>query len=307
MRVVFFGTPDFAVPSLQALLTAKIDVALVVTQPDHGLGHLHRTPRPPAVKLAAESASLHIVQPERPRGDDFYVQLRALKADLGVVVAYGHLLRPELLAIPRLGFVNVHASLLPRWRGAAPIHWALLSGDAETGVAIMRLEEGLDTGGVWHVKRTPIGPADTTGGLFDRLAHLGADALIEALPRIATGQAPVPQDEHAATHAPKVSHHDAQIRWNESAQEVSCRIRAMDPRPGAWSTIGGHEMKLFGPRVVSAPPGLPGTIVDTDRHLVVACAGGELEIIEVQPAGKRRMSALDWIRGSGVAPGARFE
>ena len=307
MRVVFFGTPDFAVPSLQALLTAKIDVALVVTQPDHGLGHLHRTPRPPAVKLAAESAGLNIVQPERPRGDDFYVQLRALKADLGVVVAYGHLLRPELLAIPRLGFVNVHASLLPRWRGAAPIHWSVLSGDAETGVAVMRVEEGLDTGGVWHVKRTPIGPTDTTGGLFDRLAHLGADALIEALPRIAAGEAPVPQDDRVATHAPKVSHHDAQIRWNESAQQVSCRIRAMDPRPGAWSSMAGHEMKLFGPRVVSAPPGLPGTFVDTDRHLIVACAGGALEIVEVQPSGKRRMSALDWIRGSGVAPGAGFE
>jgi methionyl-tRNA formyltransferase len=307
MRVVFFGTPDFAVPSLQALLTARIDVALVVTQPDHGLGHLHRTPRPPAVKLAAEAAGLSIAQPERPRGDDFTAQIRALNADLGVVVAYGHLLRPELLAIPRLGFVNVHASLLPRWRGAAPIHWAVLSGDVDTGVSIMRVEAGLDTGAVWHAKRTPIGPADTTGGLFDRLAQLGADALTEALPRIAAGESPVAQDEHLATHAPKVSRDDAQIRWNESAHQVSCRIRAMDPRPGAWSSIAGHEMKLFTPRIVPAPAALPGTIVATDHHLVIACAGGALEITEVQPSGKRRMTALDWIRGSGVAPGACFE
>ena len=307
MRVVFFGTPDFAVPSLQALLVSGIDVALVVTQPDHGEGHLHRTPRPPAVKLVAEAAGLPIAQPERPRGEEFYRQLRALNADLGVVVAYGHLLRPELLAIPRLGCVNVHASLLPRWRGAAPIHWAVLSGDAETGVAIMRVEEGLDTGGVWQAKRTPIGPADTTGALFDRLAHLGADALLEALPRISAGEAPVPQDDQAATHAPKIIREIARVRWDVPVAAVSCRIRAMDPRPGAWSTLAGHEVKLFVPRAVSAPAGLPGTIVDTDHHLVISCAGGALEIAEVQPAGKRRMSALDWIRGSGAAPGARFE
>jgi methionyl-tRNA formyltransferase len=307
MRVVFFGTPDFAVPSLQALLTAGLDVALVVTQPDHGLGHLHRTPRPPAIKLAAEAAGLHIAQPERPRGDDFYAQLRALDADLGVVVAYGHLLRPELLAIPRLGFVNVHASLLPRWRGAAPIHRAVLSCDAETGVSIMRVEEGLDTGAVWHVKRTPIGPTDTTGGLFDRLAHRGADALTEALPRITAGESPARQDEQLATHAPKVSRDDAHIRWSEPAHQVSCRIRAMDPRPGAWSSIAGHEMKIFTPRIVPAPTALPGTIVATDHHLVIACTGGALEVVEVQPAGKRRMTALDWIRGSGVAPGMCFE
>jgi methionyl-tRNA formyltransferase len=307
MRVVFFGTPDFAVPTLQALLKADIDVALVVTQPDHGLGHLHRTPRPPAVKLAAEAAGLPIAQPERPRGDDFTALLRSLNADLGVVVAYGHLLRPELLAIPRLGFVNVHASLLPRWRGAAPIHWAVRSGDAETGVAIMRVEAGLDSGGIWRVERTPISDADTTGELFDRLSRLGADALVAALVGIVAGDAPTPQDDRLVAQAPKISRDVARVPWHETAQSVSCHIRAMDPRPGAWSAIAGHEIKLFGPRVVKAAPGLPGAILDTNHHLVVACSGGAIEIAEVQPAGKRRMTSLDWIRGSGTAPGACFE
>lgn len=307
MRVVFFGTPDFAVPSLQALLQADIDIALVVTQPDHGLGHLHKTPRPPAVKLAAEAAGLPIAQPERPRGDDFTAQLRALDADLGVVVAYGHLLQPDLLAIPKLGFVNVHASLLPRWRGAAPIHWAVRSGDAETGVAIMRVEAGLDSGGVWRLERTPISDTDTTGELFGRLARLGATALVATLTGISAGDTPTPQNDALVTQAPKISRDIARVPWNDSATAVSCHIRAMDPRPGAWSTIAGQEMKLFGPRVVKAAPGLPGSILDTNHHLVVACTDGALEIAEVQPAGKRRMTSLDWIRGSGTAPGARFE
>jgi len=307
MRVIFFGTPDFAVPSLQALLQSGVDVSLVVTQPDHGQGHLHRTPRPPAVKRVAEAAGLSIAQPERTRGDAFYSQLRALNADLGVVVAYGHLLRPELLAIPRLGCVNVHASLLPRWRGAAPIHWAVLSGDAETGVAIMRVEEGLDTGGIWHAKRTPILPSDTTGQLFDRLAHLGAEALIEALPRISAGEQPVTQRNEAATLAPKLDREIARVDWSEPADAVSCRLRAMDPRPGAWTSIGGHEIKLFLPRVVPGVVESPGTVLESEHHLVIGCQSGAIEVTEVQPAGKRRMTALDWIRGSGVAPGARFE
>lgn len=307
MRVVFFGTPDFAVPSLQALLAAGTDVALVVTQPDHGQGHLHRTPRPPAVKLVAEAAGLAIAQPERPRGEEFYQQLRDLNADLGVVVAYGHLLRPELLAIPRLGFVNVHASLLPRWRGAAPIHWSLLAGDRETGVAIMRVEAGLDTGAIWHTRTHQLAPSDTTGSLFQLLASLGAEALVEALPAIERGDAPIVQDDAAATVAPKVTREIARIRWDEPAAAVSGRIRAMDPRPGAWTTLGGHEIKCFAPRVLSDAVDHPGSVLDTDHHLVVACGNGTLEIAEVQPAGKRRMTALDWIRGSGVAPGARFE
>lgn len=307
MRLAFFGTPEFAVPSLEALLAAGHDVVLVVTQPDHGEGHLHRTPRPPAVKRTGEAAGLTIAQPDRPRGDEFLALMRDLQIDLGVVVAYGHLLRPELLAIPRLGFVNVHASLLPRWRGAAPIHWAILSGDQETGVAIMRVEAGLDTGGVWHNQRSAISDSDTTGMLFDRLAKLGAKALVEALPKIAAGAEPTPQTEAAATLAPKISREIARVHWEESAEAVSCRIRAMDPRPGAWSTLAEHEVKLFEPVVVKAAPAVPGTILEADHHLLVACGTDALRIGSLQPAGKRRMDASDWIRGSGPVPGTRFE
>ncbi|MES2125359.1 MAG: methionyl-tRNA formyltransferase [Gemmatimonadota bacterium] len=307
MRVAFFGTPEFAVPSLEALLAVGHDVVLVVTQPDHGEGHLHRTPRPPAVKRAAESAGLRIAQPDRPRGEALLTLMRDLQVDLGVVVAYGHLLRPELLAIPRLGFVNVHASLLPRWRGAAPIHWAILSGDRETGVAIMRVEAGLDTGGVWHSQRIPIADSDTTGALFTRLATLGAHALIEALPAIAAGTEPVPQAESEATLAPKISRDLARVHWDEPAERVSCRLRAMDPRPGAWSTLAGHELKLFEPTVVTVTPAAPGTILVADHELVVACKRDALRIGSLQPAGKRRMEARDWIRGSGPVPGIPFE
>ncbi len=314
MRIIFFGTPQFAVPSLEALLAAGHEVVAVVTQPDRPHPRHHTQTVPPPVKVTATAAGIPVLQPDRPRGDDFYHQLRALNADLGVVVAYGHLLRPELLAIPRLGLVNVHASLLPRWRGAAPIHWAVLSGDAETGVAIMRLEQGLDTGAVWHVRRTPILPNDTTGTLFARLALLGAEALVEALPRIAAGEAPSPQAEMGVTHAPKVDRTAARIAWNASAEAVANLIRAMDPTPGAWTTLEGQSIKLFGSRPSSVLPSVPidgGTTPGT-LHLLpdgpaVSCAEGLLLLADVQPAGKPRMAARTWANGLDPAQGLRFE
>jgi methionyl-tRNA formyltransferase len=246
MRVVFFGTPAFAVPSLEALQRAGVEVIAVVTQPDRPRGRSHSTLLPCPVKAAAVAAGLPVFTPENPRDPEFMAALTALAPDLGVVVAYGHLLRPALLAIPRLGLVNVHASILPRWRGAAPIHWAIKAGDAETGVSIMRVEQGLDSGGVWHIRRTPIDPTDTTGMLFDRLAHLGAEALIEALPRIAAGEEPVAQDPAGVTHAPKVTRDNARVDWHQPAEVVDAQIRAMDPAPGAWTTEGGRAIKLFG-------------------------------------------------------------
>ena len=246
MRVVFFGTPEFAVPSLEALRRAGIEVIAVVTQPDRPRGRSHSTLLPCPVKAAALEAFLPVFTPDNPRDPAFMAALTDLAPDLGVVVAYGPLLRPALLAIPRLGLVNVHASILPRWRGAAPIHWAIKAGDAETGVSIMRVEQGLDSGGVWHIRRTPIEPTDTTGMLFDRLAHLGAEALIEALPRIAAGEEPVAQDPTGVTHAPKVSRDDARVDWHQPAAVVDAQIRAMDPAPGAWTTLGGQAIKLFG-------------------------------------------------------------
>lgn len=312
MRLVFFGTPQFAVPSLRALCDAGMDVAAVVTQPDRPRGRSHSTLMPSPVKLLAVAAGIPVWQPERPRGELFYGQLRALDADLGVVVAYGHLLPPELLTIPRFGFVNVHASLLPRWRGAAPIQWALLSGDPETGVTIMRVEAGLDTGAVWHERDTAISDLDTTGTLTDRLAQLGAAALLEALPRIAAGAKPTQQNEVGATHAPKIMRGRARIRWDEPAAAVSCRIRAMDPAPGAWTVMGGTEVKIFGAHVPvphAAPSGeSPGTIaVAGDAIVVVAGDATAVEIREVQPAGRRRMPAAEWLRGANLASGAWFE
>ncbi len=308
MRVVFFGTPQFAVPSLAALLDAGITVAGVVTQPDRPRGRSHSTLLPSPVKTLALASGIPVWQPDRPRGDEFLAQLRSAGADIGVVVAYGHLLRPDLLAVPRLGCVNVHASLLPRWRGAAPIHWALLGGDRETGVAIMRVESGLDTGAVWERRTIPIGPDDTTGSLTARLAALGAAALVETLPAIARGVAPVPQQEAGATHAPKIDREVARVRWDQNAVAVSCRIRAMDPAPGAWSTLNGAEIKLFGAGIVLTDQYdlAPGTLQPREGALLVGTRDGAVAIREVQPAGRRRVAADAWLRGSPPATDARF-
>ncbi|HET9134633.1 MAG TPA: methionyl-tRNA formyltransferase [Gemmatimonadales bacterium] len=318
MRIVFFGTPEFAVPSLAALQRAGHDVALVVTQPDRPRGRHHSALEPCPVKAAALAAGLPVLSPERPRGEEFLAAVRDAQPDLGVVVAYGHLLRPELLAIPRLGMVNVHASLLPRWRGAAPIHWAIASGDAETGVAIMRVEEGLDSGGTWLVKRLPIRDSDTTGSLFHDLAELGAEALVEALPRIAAGEAPVPQPSEGVTLAPKVSREDARLDWTKPVREVSCRLRAMTPYPGAWTSLDGRDVKI-GPAGEGhgvwgegdhTPSGLRpaacGSFHLVDDVLYIQCADGWLPIGTVTPAGGRKTDAATWYRGARLAPDARF-
>ena len=309
MRVVFFGTPAFAVPTLEALLEVRVDVAAVVTQPDRAKGRSRSTLVAPPVKQRAIAAGIAVLQPERPRSDEFIARIRELDVDLGVVVAYGHLLPPSLLALPRLGMVNVHASLLPRWRGAAPIQWAILAGDTECGVSIMRLEEGLDSGGVWRSARTTIDEHDTTGTLFTRLANLGARTLLDALPQITAGDAPMAQPTDGVTHAPKIDRDVARIDWRESASLVSQRIRAMDPTPGAWTTLGADEVKLFAPRPTPSPAASvpPGTITVSGHQFIVTCGGGAVAIDDVQPAGRRRMTSGDWLRGSGNAAGLRFE
>jgi len=324
MRVVFFGTPAFAVPSLEALRRAGIEVIAVVTQPDRPRGRSHSTLLPCPVKAAALEAGLPVFTPDNPRDPEFMTALTALAPDLGVVVAYGHLLRPALLAIPRLGLVNVHASILPRWRGAAPIHWAIKAGDAETGVSIMRVEAGLDSGGIWHIRRTPIESTDTTGMLFDRLAHLGAEALIEALPRIAAGEEPVAQDPAGVTHAPKVSRDDARVDWHQPAVVVDAQIRAMDPAPGAWTTVAGRDLKMFAENreqrtenggeeqqplfsVLRSPfSEKPGTLRMHSGIVMVACADAFIFLGDVTPAGGKRQSALAWFRGAQLAEGAAF-
>lgn len=310
MRVVFFGTPQFAVPTLAALLDAGVDVTAVVSQPDRPGGRSHSTLVAPPVKAFATTAGLPVWQPERPRGDLFLQQLRGSGADLGVVVAYGHILPPELLAVPRLGLVNVHASLLPRWRGAAPIQWAILAGDRQTGVDVMRVEAGLDTGAIWLERTLAIHEDDTAATLSDRLSSLGAEALLDALPDIAAGIAPHPQDPANATYASKVDRALARIRWSEKAHDVSCRIRAMDPHPGAWSVHHGSDVKLFGPQIVSRSAestDIPGTMTQVDGDLLVTTSAGTLRIDSVQPAGRRRMPSREWLRGIDLTSGSRFE
>ncbi len=307
MRIVFFGTPEFAVASLRALLRERFTVAGVVTQPDKPQGRSRSTLVPPAVKLAAVDAGLPVLQPARPVGDLFLAGLRRLEPDLGVVVAYGHILRREVLDLPARGMVNVHASLLPRFRGAAPIQHAILSGDRETGISIMRMEEGLDSGPVLHRISTPIADGETAGSLTSRLATLGAGALVEALSLLSAGAgAAQPQDAEGVTYAPKISREIARLDWSRDAASLERQVRAFDPAPGAWTSLEGAPVKLFG-GMPAVGGGEPGTVLAASDRLVIAGGTGAIAVSEVQPAGRNRLSVEDWVRGRGIRTGSRFE
>jgi len=254
MRIVFFGTPEFAVTALRALLRERFTVAGVVTQPDKPQGRSRSTLVPPPVKTAALEAGLPVLQPAKPVGDLFLAGLRRLEADLGVVVAYGHILRREVLDVPPRGMINVHASLLPRFRGAAPIQHALLAGDRETGISIMRMEEGLDSGPVLHRLATPIGDGETAGSLTPKLAELGASALVEALSLLSAGSImPQPQDESRATYAPKISRETARLDWSRESTLLERQIRAFDPVPGAWTTKSARVVVMLSARQTLSP------------------------------------------------------
>lgn len=305
MRIVFFGTPAFAVPSLRALLEEGFDVQAVVSQPDRAQGRSRSQLVPPPVKVAALEEGIPVLQPERPVGD-FAADLAALGADLGVVVAYGHILKPEILAIPRLGMINVHASLLPALRGAAPIQWAILNGNETTGVSIMQMEAGLDSGPVYHQIETEVAADETGAELTERLAELGAAALVEALTVLEAGEAQAqPQDHARATFAPKVHRGHTRLDWGRDGAALARVVRAFDPDPGAWALLDGQEVKLFGGRVANAG-GDPGTVLTTGTTLQIAAQVGALEVCEVQPAGKKRMPVEAWVRGRGIAAGQRF-
>lgn len=303
MRIVFFGTPAFAVPSLEALLAERATVVGVVTQPDKPQGRHRSTLVPPPIKEVAARHGLPVLQPEKPVGDVFLAALRHWQPEIGVVAAYGHILRPELLSLPARGMINVHASLLPVLRGAAPINWAILRGDTETGVTIMRMEAGMDSGGMLRKAAIPIGPADTAGTLTPQLAQLGADLLVETLALLQLGQiTPEQQDERRATFAPKIDRELTRVNWANDANAVSRRIRAFDPVPGAWTTLEGSDLKLFGGAAV-AGTGAPGLVLATDPALIVAAGEGAVRVTEVQPSGKQRMTADAWARGRGIAVG----
>jgi len=318
VRVVFFGTPEFAVPSLRALVGEGFDVVAVVTQPDAAQGRSRSRLVPPPVKVVAEAEELTVFQPENPTDGAFLLRLRDLKPDVGVVVAYGHILKPELLELPPRGMLNVHPSLLPGLRGAAPVEWAIIRGFETTGVTIMKMDAGMDSGPILHQIPHRIN-ADVTGGdLSAHLAEMGAQALIETLAMLEQSDPPpqpVPQNESRATFAPKLTRELARIDWTKDATTIGRLVRGLDPRPGAWTELGGVEVKLLSPRPMAPPfpgTGAPGELLSADGSLVIAAGpfkdtgGGAVEFFEVQPAGKARMSTDDWLRGARLAPGARF-
>jgi methionyl-tRNA formyltransferase len=311
VRILFWGTPDFAVSSLRALDDEGHEVVGVVTQPDRPAGR-GRHLRPSPVKEEATSMAVPVLTPDRPRGDDFLAEAGALEPELSVVVAYGHILRREVLDLPPMGSINVHASLLPELRGAAPINWAIARGYDDTGVTVMRMVEAMDAGPILHSIREPILPGETATELTIRLSELGAEALVEALALLAAGKVEEEEQDHErATFAPKVDRETARIDWTRSAQEVEWHVRGMDAVPGAWTEQEGRPMKLFRPQPADLEPGAevaPGTVLvaDPDGGLVVATGEGALGFDEAQPPGKRRMRALDWIVGRGVRAGQRF-
>lgn len=309
MRIAFFGTPEFAVPSLRGLVGEGFDVAAVVTQPDRPRGRSRSKLVPPPVKVVAREEDLPLHQPEQPNDDEFVEALRAAEPELGVVVAYGHILKQPLLELPARGMINVHASLLPALRGAAPIEHAILQGLDQTGVTIMRMVRRMDAGPILHQVSTPIADDETGGELTVRLAELGALALVEALSLLEADAAhPIEQDEEHATYAPKVSREMARIRWEEPASLIARQVRAFDPRPGAWTTFADAEIKLFGPRPADewVSDEVPGQVLQTDPAFVVATGDGALQFLDVQPAGRHRMAAREWIRGRPLRTGDRL-
>ncbi len=303
MRVAFFGTPEFAVPSLRALVGEGFDVVAVVTQPDAPQGRSRSRLVPPPVKVVAEAEDLKVFQPETPTDGAFLVRLRDTRPDVGVVVAYGHILKTELLELPPRGMVNVHPSLLPALRGPAPVEWAVIQGLTETGVTIMQLDAGMDTGPILHQIPDLIAPDITGGDLSEHLAELGAQALVETLAVLEQGKLnPVPQDNSRATLAPKLTRETARIDWSKDAASIARLIRGLDPRPGAWTELDGAELKLFSPRAAEGD-GSAGAVLATDGRLLIAAGSGAVEIFEVQPAGKARMPVDDWLRGARLTPG----
>ena len=308
MRVLFWGTPEFATPALRTLLGEGYDVIAVVTQPDRPIGRSRSTLVPSPVKMVALEEDLPVLQPARVRDPAFIAQLRELELDVSIVVAYGRLLPAEIIDLPRLGTLNIHASLLPKLRGAAPIQAAIREGLTETGVSIMRMVVPLDAGPVLLRSATPIAEDETYGELQLRLSELGALALLEALTMLSVGEViEEPQDHAQATYAPKVEREMALVDWNSDGETVSRVIRAYDPKPGAFTTLNGTEVKLFGPRLTRSVDGEPGTVLDIDESgMLVACHPGAVRIGYVHPAGKRRLASLDWSQGRGIRVGDRF-
>ncbi|PTX51521.1 methionyl-tRNA formyltransferase [Gemmobacter caeni] len=290
MKVVFMGTPDFSVPVLEALAAAH-EVVCVYSQPPRPAGR-GKKDRPSPVQAKAEALGIPVRHPVSLKGAAEQAEFAALGADVAVVVAYGLILPQAVLDAPRHGCLNIHASLLPRWRGAAPIHRAIMAGDAETGICIMQMEAGLDTGPVLLREATAIGPEETTGALHDRLSTMGAQLILQALDRLAELR-PDPQPEDGVTYAAKIDKAEARVNWSAPAAEVDRLIRGLSPFPGAWCEVAGERVKLLGSRLAEGQ-GAPGQVLGGLR---IACGSGAVEITLAQREGKRAMAPEDFLRG----------
>ena len=317
MRVVFMGTPAFAVPSLAVLLEEGADVAAVVTQPDRPQGR-KREPVPPPVKVFAQERGLTVLQPERLRNPEAVAELAALKPDLIVTAAYGQILPRAVLDLPPRGCVNVHGSLLPRYRGGAPVQRAIMNGETVTGVTLMYMDETLDTGDMIDSVEVPIEETDTAGDLFEKLGRAGAELLRRWLPALRDGTAPrTPQDERLATYAPNLTREDERIDWTRTAREVHNQVRALAPMVGAYALWRGQPLKVWAclpPREADA--GLPddwrklppGAVLETGRAGIrVRTGDGSIVLAMVQPAGKKAMTAAEFVRGARLSPGDLLE
>jgi methionyl-tRNA formyltransferase len=298
-RILFMGTPDFAVPTLEALIRHGHEVVGVVTQPDRPKGR-GKKPASSPVKDVALTRGLDVLQPENASDPLFCNQVHERRADLLIVVAFGQILRRRLLEIPSWGVINIHASLLPAYRGAAPIQWAILQNEPRTGLTVMRMDEGLDTGPILFQEEVRIGEEETGGQLHDRMARMAGDLMIRALSQMS--EHPIRemhQDHERATYAPKIGREIRLVDWHESAVNVSARIRALDPKPGAFTILQGNEIKLFSSRVSdrARSKAVPGRVVAARKELIVETRGGAVEIGEVQLPAKKRIPAVDFLRG----------
>ena len=305
MRIVFMGTPDFAVPSLQALIDGGHDVCAVYTQPDKPQGRKQILTAPPVKTLALEH-DIPVFQPNTLKNEDEQARLRELAPEVIIVVAYGKLLPKAVLDIPPHGCINVHGSLLPRWRGAAPIQWAVIAGDEMAGVTTMQMAEGLDTGDMLLTYETKVGEKETAGELFDRLAQSGAELLTQTLVKL-DEITPRPQDDAQSCYAHMLDKQMAVIDWSKSAHEIDCLIRGLNPWPIALTTLSGERLKVFAAEKANGR-GEPGTVLEADpkKGLTVACGEGALGLTEIQLVGGKRMKATDFLRGHAIEVGTKL-
>lgn len=305
MRIVFMGTPDFAVPSLQALIDAGHDVCAVYTQPDKPQGRKQILTAPPVKTLALEH-DIPVFQPNTLKNEDEQARLRELAPEVIIVVAYGKLLPKAVLDIPPHGCINVHGSLLPRWRGAAPIQWAVIAGDEMAGVTTMQMAEGLDTGDMLLTYETKVGEKETAGELFDRLAQSGAELLTQTLVKL-DEITPRPQDDAQSCYAHMLDKQIAVIDWSKSAHEIDCLIRGLNPWPIALTTLSGDRLKVFAAEKANGR-GEPGTVLEADpkKGLTVACGEGALKLTEIQLVGGKRMKVNDFLRGHAIEVGTKL-